>query len=57
MVSKTVVCLNDEPVEDYKAVEIEECGLLPFRSFVFNITIGPSAKDELCDKLRMINRS
>ena len=28
MVSKTVVCLNDEPVEDYKAVEIEECGLI-----------------------------
>ncbi len=26
MVSKPVVCLNDEPAEDDKTAEIEECG-------------------------------
>ena len=26
MVSKPIVCLNDEPVEDDKVSKIEECG-------------------------------
>ena len=28
MVSKPVVCINDEPTEDDKTAEIEECGWL-----------------------------
>ena len=29
MVSKPVVCLNDEPADDDKASEIEECERVP----------------------------
>ena len=29
MVSKPIVCLNDEPVEDNKAGQIEECCRIP----------------------------